>query len=207
MDDRDFVNNRGRGSRDTYYSNTKPRSRGVYLGAIPLNKRVSGYGPPKSQFGTSSSNAEDKRSKPKETTSSIDQNSVENKKMESVVAGKNNLFHYLFWFLLTSYYRLILITGKINNRSNVVDRSWKKNYENAQEIKSVVSSPASTQTAEANEESFATASEGSDSEETVQQMIKSKNSISVTKRATTVVVAKTQRKNFRSSSRLVSLFI
>lgn len=89
----------------------------------------------------------------------------------------------------------------------MVDRSWKKNYDNAQEIKSAVSSPASTQTAEANEESFATASEGSDSEETAQQMSKNKSSVSVTKRSTTVVVGKTQRRNFRSSSRFVSLYI
>lgn len=97
----------------------------------------------------------------------------------------------------------VSFSGKTNTRSNVVDRSWKKNYENAQEIKSAVSSPASTQTAEANEESFATASEGSDSEETAQQMSKSKSSVSVTKRSTAVVVAKAPRKNFRSSSRLV----
>lgn len=88
MDERDYMNNRGRSNRDTYYSNSKPRSRGAYLGGPPTNKRIDGYGPPKSQFSSSSSHPEDKRPKPKEATTT-DQNSSDCKKAESLVgAGK-----------------------------------------------------------------------------------------------------------------------
>lgn len=99
MDERDYMNNRGRSNRDTYYSNSKPRSRGVYLGGPPVNKRMDGYGPPKSQFGSSSSHPDDKRSKPKEVTA-VDQNSVDTKKAESVAAGKQR--SYVFYFLQIS---------------------------------------------------------------------------------------------------------
>ncbi len=95
-------------------------------------------------------------------------------------------------------YRTNEFAGKSNSRPNVVDRSWKNNYENAVESKSAVSSPTSTQTAEANEESFATASEGTDSEDNLMQ--KNKQNFSSTKRVGTVV-AKPQKKNFRSTSR------
>lgn len=83
--------------------------------------------------------------------------------------------------------------------SNETDRSWKKN-DNAQENKSTVSSPTSVQNAEANEESFATASEGTDSDDN-SQSAKNKQTFSGTKRQSAVVVAKPPRRNYRSTSK------
>lgn len=102
---------------------------------------------------------------------------------------------------------IVYVTGKSSSRSaTVADRNWKKGTENTHsETKSAVSSPTSMQTAEANEESFATASEGTDSEDNT-AVQKPKPSYGTTKRATTVVAAKPQRKSFRSTSRLVDSF-
>lgn len=87
----------------------------------------------------------------------------------------------------------------------MADRNWKKGTENTHlESKSAVSSPTSMQTAEANEESFATASEGTDSEDNT--ALQKPKPYSTTKRATTVVAAKPQRKSYRSTSRLVDSF-
>jgi hypothetical protein len=88
------------------------------------------------------------------------------------------------------------VLGKINKTT---DRSWKKNVESQVENKVLSSSSASAQAVEANEESFATASEGSDSEDNG-EMQKTKSSYGVTKRSPAVVATKQPRK-YRSTSR------
>jgi len=94
----------------------------------------------------------------------------------------------------------MLIFTWVSGKSNKpVDRSWKKNVESQAENKSV-SSSASVQAAEANEESFATASEGGSDSEDCMEVQKSKATYGTTKRSPAVVATKPPRK-FRSTSR------
>lgn len=81
-DDREYGGNRGRNSRDYYYTKPPQRGRGRgFRNPGSLGKRMDGYGPPpaKSPFGASGS--EDKRPKSgnKELMNAVDQNAPEKK--------------------------------------------------------------------------------------------------------------------------------
>ncbi|XP_065226926.1 protein PRRC2C-like isoform X3 [Planococcus citri] len=190
VDNRDYMGgNRGGGRNRDYYS-YKPshRGRGGFRAAVGVGKRMDGYGPPpsKSPFGNSGSYGDERRHKSKDIDGHGHGHDQHSDKKDYSHADKGNA------------------DGKhssaANSRQqNSEDKSNKKN-DSAQDNKSTVSSPTSVQTAEANEESFATASEGTDSEDNG-LVAKSKPAYTGTKRQSTVVATKPQRANYRSTSR------
>ena len=122
---------------------------------------------------------------------------MQSKKAKAVSMKLNDFFSSLFIYLLIVF---LFSSGKTSKN---VDRSWKKNVESLTENKTL-SSSASAQTIDANEESFATASEGSDTDDGC-EVQKAKSAYGTTKRSPAVVATKQPRK-YRSTSRYAFIF-